>query len=126
MNELQLEQLFTYQLMTEEGPDEEGISEMLYKIQLIELFKLDDVDYDKINSIIDSIFEELKEDPLIKLLFEIHPYKQYNMSPAIMFRTFFSFDYLYLFHKFLYFYSNNIPIYHTSNCYLELKNKLML
>ena len=25
-----------------------------------------------------------------------------------------------------YFYSNNIPIYHTSTCYLELKNKLML
>ena len=132
MNELQLEQLFTYQLMTEEGPDEEGISEMLYKIQLIELFKLDNVDdvdhvdYDKINCIIDSIFTELKDEPLIKSLFEIHPYKQYNMSDAIMFRTFFSFDYLYLFHKLLYYYSNRISVYDTSTCYLELKNKLML
>ena len=125
MNELRLEQLFTYQLMTEDGPEEEGICEMLYKVQLIELFNLDDIDYDKINSIIDSIFVELKDEHLIKSLFEIHPYKQ-HMTESIMFRTFFSFDYLYLFHKFLYFYSNNIPIYHTSNCYLELKNKLML
>lgn len=40
MNDLQLNQLFTYHLIIEEGEDEKDISNMLYQIQLLELFDL--------------------------------------------------------------------------------------
>ena len=44
MNDLQLNQLFTYHLIIEEGEDEKDISNMLYQIQLLELFDLKDLD----------------------------------------------------------------------------------
>ena len=40
--DLNLNQLFTYHLITEDEEDEKGIKEMLYKIQLLELFYLQD------------------------------------------------------------------------------------
>ena len=58
MNDLQLNQLFTYHLIIEEGEDEKDISNMLYQIQLLELFNLKnlDVDFDKLNEKMDTIY----------------------------------------------------------------------
>jgi hypothetical protein len=136
MNDLQLNQLFTYQLITEIDDDDDDdrdddredddtdISKMLYQIQLLELFNLKELNFDGLNDKIDIIYSQLKNDTLIKELFEIHPYKEY-MTHELMFRTFFSYDYLYLFHKYLYHsFSKNIITNH-SDFYIQLKNKLM-
>lgn len=98
---LNLNQLFTYQLLSEDEEDEKGIKEMLYKIQLLELFNLQDFEELKLNKQIDKLYNLLKENNYINLLFEIHPYKK-MMTKELLFRTFFSYDYLDLFHKFLY------------------------
>ena len=105
--DLNLNQLFTYHLITEDEEDEKGIKEMLYKIQLLELFNLQDFEEIKLNKQIDNLYDLLKENNYMNQLFEIHPYKK-MMTKEIMFRTFFSYDYLDLFHKFLYnFFHNN-------------------
>lgn len=126
MNGLQLNQLFTYHLIIEEGEDEKDISNMLYQIQLLELFNLKnlDVDFDKLNEKMDTIYLQLKDETLILELLDVHPYKD-SMTHELMFRTLFSYDYLYLFHKYLYNYFNKQNITSDSNFYIELKNKLM-
>ena len=126
MNDLQLSQLFTYHLIIEEGEDEKDISNMLYQIQLLELFDLKnlDVDFDKLNEKMDTIYLQLKDETLILELLDVHPYKD-SMTYELMFRTLFSYDYLYLFHKYLYNYFNKQNITSDSNFYIELKNKLM-
>jgi hypothetical protein len=126
MNDLQLNQLFTYHLIIEEGEDEKDISNMLYQIQLLELFDLKnlDVDFDKLNEKMDTIYLQLKDETLILELLDVHPYKD-SMTHELMFRTLFSYDYLYLFHKYLYNYFNKQNITSDSNFYIELKNKLM-
>ena len=99
---------------------------MLYQIQLLELFDLKDLnlDFDKLNEKMDIIYLQLKDEPLIAELFEIHPYID-SMTHELMFRTLFSYDYLYLFHKYLYNYLNKKKINNDSDFYIELKNKLM-
>jgi len=126
MNGLQLNQLFTYHLIIEEGEDEKDISNMLYQIQLLELFNLKnlDVDFDKLNEKMDTIYLQLKDETLILELLDVHPYKD-SMTHELMFRTLFSYDYLYLFHKYLYNYFNKQIINSDSDFYIELKNKLM-
>ena len=126
MNGLQLNQLFTYHLIIEEGEDEKDISNMLYQIQLLELFNLKnlDVDFDKLNEKMDTIYLQLKDETLILELLDVHPYKD-SMTHELMYRTLFSYDYLYLFHKYLYNYFNKQNITSDSNFYIELKNKLM-
>ena len=126
MNGLQLNQLFTYHLIIEEGEDEKDISNMLYQLQLLELFDLKnlDIDFDKLNEKMDTIYLQLKDETLILELLDVHPYKD-SMTHELMFRTLFSYDYLYLFHKYLYNYFNKQNITSDSNFYIELKNKLM-
>ena len=126
MNGLQLNQLFTYHLIIEEGEDEKDISNMLYQLQLLELFDLKnlDVDFDKLNEKMNTIYLQLKDETLILELLDVHPYKD-SMTHELMFRTLFSYDYLYLFHKYLYNYFNKQNITSDSNFYIELKNKLM-
>lgn len=101
MIELQLDQLFTYHLITADCEDEKDLSEMLYKIQLLELFRLTDFEEIKLNKQIDELYDQLKHDELMNDLFDVHPYKEI-MNKETMFRTFFSYDYLDLFHKYLY------------------------
>ena len=101
MIELQLDQLFTYHLITADSEDEKDLSEMLYKIQLLELFRLTDFEEIKLNKQIDELYDQLKHDELMNDLFDVHPYKEI-MNKETMFRTFFSYDYLDLFHKYLY------------------------
>ena len=83
-----------------------------------------DVDFDKLNEKMDTIYLQLKDETLILELLDVHPYKD-SMTHELMFRTLFSYDYLYLFHKYLYNYFNKQNITSDSNFYIELKNKLM-
>ena len=101
MIELQLDQLFTYHLITADCEDEKDLSDMLYKIQLLELFQLQEFEEMKLNKQIDELYDQIKHDGLINDLFDVHPYKEI-MNKETMFRTFFSYDYLDLFHKYLY------------------------
>ena len=101
MIELQLDQLFTYHLITADSEDEKDLSEMLYKIQLLELFGLKKFEEIKLNQQIDELYDQIKHDQFLDDLFDVHPYKEI-MNKETMFRTFFSYDYLDLFHKFLY------------------------
>jgi len=101
MIELQLDQLFTYHLITADSEDEKDLSEMLYKIQLLELFGLKNFEEIKLNQQIDELYDQIKHDQFLDDLFDVHPYKEI-MNRETMFRTFFSYDYLDLFHKYLY------------------------
>ena len=49
MCSLELNHIFTYKLITEDGDDEKGLREMLYKIQLLQLFNLNEFDENVMN-----------------------------------------------------------------------------
>ena len=85
MIELQLDQLFTYHLITADCEDEKDLSEMLYKIQLLELFRLTDFEEIKLNKQIDELYDQLKHDELMNDLFDVHPYKEI-MNKETMFK----------------------------------------
>ena len=42
MTDLQLNQLCTYKLITEDDQEEVGLREMLYKIQLLQIFNMEE------------------------------------------------------------------------------------
>ncbi len=109
MTDLQLNHLCTYKLITEDDEEEVGLREMLYKIQLLQLFKIEDFDENIINKKIDDLFEIIENESFIKKIIENHPYKN-TLFKDIIFRTLFSFDYLDLFQKCLYCHFNNLPL----------------
>ena len=109
MSDLELNHICTYHLINEDENDEEeiGIKDMLYKIQLLQMFKLDEYDDIIINNKINSLFQELKEEKFLKDLFKIHQYN-INNDTEFLFHTLFSYDYFYIFHKLLYLYFNKL------------------
>jgi len=54
MCSLELNHIFTYKLITEDGDDEKGLREMLYKIQLLQLFNLNEFDEKVMNKKINT------------------------------------------------------------------------
>jgi hypothetical protein len=109
MTDLQLNHLCTYKLITEDNEEEVGLREILYKIQLLQTFNMEEFEEEKINNKIDKLFEIIKEEEFIKKIFEKHPYKE-TIYNDLIFRTLFSYDYLDLFHKCLYHFFNNLPL----------------
>jgi len=109
MTDLQLNHLCTYKLITEDDEEEVGLREMLYKIQLLQTFNMEEFEEEKINNKIDKLFEIIKDEEFIKNIFEKHPYKG-TIYNDLIFRTLFSYDYLDLFHKCLYHFFNNLPL----------------
>jgi len=109
MTDLQLNHLCTYKLITEDDEEEVGLREMLYKIQLLQTFNMEEFEEGKINNKIDKLYEIIKDEEFIKNIFEKHPYKG-TIYNDLIFRTLFSYDYLDLFHKCLYHFFNNLPL----------------
>lgn len=109
MNDLQLNYLCTYKLITEDDEEEIGLREMLYKIQLLQIFNLEEFEEETINNKIDDLFESIKNENFVIQIFDKHPYKDI-MFNNLIFRTLFSYDYLDLFHKCLYHFYNKLPL----------------
>lgn len=109
MCELELDYICTYKMITEEDEDEKGLSELMYKIQYLQLFGLIEFDETVIHQKLESVYKQIEREPFLDELFELHTYKGY-MSKEFMFRTMFSYDYFDLFHKVLYCYFNKISI----------------
>jgi len=109
MTDLQLNHLCTYKLITEDDEEEIGLREMLYKIQLLQTFNMEEFEEETINKKIDHLFNSIKDEEFIKNIFEKHPYKG-TIYNDLIFRTLFSYDYLDLFHKCLYHFYNQLPL----------------
>ena len=112
---LELNHIFTYKLITEDGDDEKGLREMLYKIQLLQLFNLNEFDENVMNEKMNTLYEEIKGESFITELLQENPYKHSFNNSELLFRTFFSYDYLDLFHKCLYNHFNNLTIEDSIN-----------
>ena len=109
MCNLELNHIFTYKLITEDGEDEKGLKEMLYKIQLLQLFGLNEFDESIMNEKMNVLYESIKCEKFVEELLDINPYKNSFINNELLFRTLFSYDYLDLFHKCLHNHFNNIP-----------------
>jgi len=109
MTDLQLNHLCTYKLITEDDEEEIGLREMLYKIQLLQTFNMEEFEEETINKKIDHLFNSIKDEEFIKNILEKHPYKG-TIYNDLIFRTLFSYDYLDLFHKCLYHFYNQLPL----------------
>ena len=115
MCSLELNHIFTYKLITEDGDDEKGLREMLYKIQLLQLFNLNEFDETVMNEKMNTLYEEIKGESFITELLQENLYKDSFFNCELLFRTFFSYDYLDLFHKCLYNHFNNLPMEDSIN-----------
>jgi len=109
MCNLELNHIFTYKLITEDGDDEKGLKEMLYKIQLLQLFGLNEFNESIMNEKMNILYESIKYEKFVEELLENNPYKSSFINNELLFRTLFSYDYLDLFHKCLHNHFNNIP-----------------
>jgi hypothetical protein len=103
MCDLELDYLCTYKLITEDDEDEKGLSEMMYQIQYLQMFGLSKLDENIIGNKLDSLYTQLEKETFLEELFEFHPYRE-EMCKQLMFRTLFSYDYMDMFHKVLYYY----------------------
>ena len=115
MCSLELNHIFTYKLITEDGEDEKGLKEMLYKIQLLQLFGLNELDETVMNEKMNSLYETIKEESFITELLQKNPYRHSFFNCELLFRTLFSYDYLDLFHRCLYNHFNNLPMEDSLN-----------
>ena len=109
MCDLQLDFICTYKMITEDDEDEKGLSDLMYKIQYLQLFGLTEYDETMINEKLTSVYKKLENEPFLDELFEFHTYKGY-MTKEFMFRTMFSYEYFDLFHRLLYNYYHKLPI----------------
>ena len=109
MCDLQLDYICTYKMITEDDEDEKGLSDLMYKIQYLQVFGLKEYDETMINEKLTAVYKKLENEPFLDELFEFHTYKGY-MSKEFMFRTMFSYEYFDLFHRLLYNYYHKLPI----------------
>lgn len=119
MTDLQLDMICTYKMMTEDGEDEKGLKQMLYQLQLLQLFNIIEYNDTLINDNINSLYEEIKDLDFIKKILQENPYNNQFTDPELIFRTLFSYDYFDLFHKCLYYHSKNEPIDEALSCLLN-------
>ena len=109
MCDLQLDYICTYKMITEDDEDEKGLSDLMYKIQYLQLFGLTEYDETMINEKLATVYKQLEKETFLDELFEFHTYKGY-MTKEFMFRTMFSYEYFDLFHRLLYNYYHKLPI----------------
>jgi hypothetical protein len=96
--------------MIEDGEDEVGLKQMLYQLQLLQAFDIAEYNDDIINNKIIALYQEIKDTSFVKILMQKNPHTIHFKESELIFRTLFSYDYFDLFHKCLYYYSNNESI----------------
>ena len=114
--------MLTYKIIS----DDDKYQQLLYQIQLLQLFKLDNyesqVEFDIINKYIDNLYSEIKNENFIKELIDLSEYKNI-MEDDVIFRTFFSFQSLDLFHRCLHEFSNKKIV--SDKSFIDMKNELL-
>tara|TARA_B100001093_G_C26815815_1_gene1009656 strand:+ start:366 stop:713 length:348 start_codon:yes stop_codon:yes gene_type:complete len=104
--------LCTYQLI--ENYEE---SFMLYKVQFLQIFNIDEYDDNLINSKVEKLYNKIKDNKIIKKLISNNNYYTDNLAS---FMLYFRYDTLYIFHKILNNILNNDNINENNNLYEEI------
>lgn len=107
MDELHLDFMCTYKLLEEETEEEKGLKNLLYNMQLLQMFNLNNYDENNINSKIDMLYDNIKNEKFIEILINENPYKKTLEKNELVFRVLFSYDYFDLFHKCLHLFKEN-------------------
>ena len=92
----------TYKMM-----DSEDDKKLMYQIQLLQLFDLQEYNDNILSEQIYNLYDNLKENSDIQYLIDNHPYKSYFLNNALIFQAYFSFDTLDVF----------------TNCLRDIKNQ---
>lgn len=91
----------TYKMM-----DNDDDQKVMYQIQLLQLFNLDNFNDVELSNKIFELYDCFKDNSDIKNLIDNHPYKSYFLNNALIFQAYFSFDTLDVF----------------TNCLRDIKN----
>lgn len=101
-----------------EQDEEQSLKNMLYNVQLAQVFKIEDitsVSSSNILSQIEQLYIIIKDIDFIKQLISTNPYdylfqdNSKEETEFLLFQTFFSYDFFHLFHKCLIYYFASIP-----------------
>ena len=92
----------TYKMM-----DNDDDQKVMYQIQLLQLFNLDDYNDVELSNKIFKLYDSVKDNIDIEHLIDNHPYKSYFLNNALIFQAYFSFDTLDVF----------------TNCLRDIKNQ---
>ena len=90
---------------------------MLYKVQFLQIFKLDEYDDSIINEKVEKLYDKIKDKEIIKNL--VNNNKIYDDDLA-SFMLYFRYDTLYIFHKILINVLENNNMESSSNLYKEI------
>jgi len=104
--------LCTYQLIKDY--DE---SFMLFKVQFLQIFNLQEYDDELINNKVENLYNKIKDNEIIKKLINNDKYYQDNLAN---FMIYFRYDTLFIFHKILINILNNRNVNEYNNLYEEI------
>ena len=120
--------LCTYHLIE----NDENLSSLCYQNQLLQVFKLNNYDSDKIDQTIQQLFNILRDDEEIigildilssKLsIFQFLRQNNLKLDYSFIFQMLFSYDYFYLFHNSFIHYKTNKSL--NKSCFSKLKNHI--
>ena len=120
--------LCTYHLIE----NNENLSSLCYQNQLLQVFKLNNYDSDKIDQTIQQLFNILRDDEEIigildilssKLsIFQFLRQNNLKLDYSFIFQMLFSYDYFYLFHNSFIHYKINKSL--NKSCFSKLKNHI--
>ena len=102
----------TYQLI--EDYDD---SFMLYKVQFLQIFNIEEYDDNLINRKVENLYNKIRDNEIIKKLIANNKYYQDNLAS---FMLYFRYDTLYIFHKILINILNKKNISEYNNLYEEI------
>ena len=102
----------TYQLI-----EDYNESFMLYKIQFLQIFNIEEYDDNLINKSVENLYNKIKDNEIIKKLITNNNYYRDNLAS---FMLYFRYDTLYIFHKILIKILNNNHINEYNNLYEEI------
>lgn len=110
--EINIDFICTYQLL--ENYDE---SFMLYKIQFLQIFNIEEYDDNLINNKVENLYNKIKDNEIIKKLIVNNIYHKDNLAS---FMLYFRYDTLHIFHKILINILNKKNINEYNNLYEEI------
>lgn len=116
--------LCTYHLI-----EDEEQSNICYRSQLLQVFKLNNYDDNKINSLISNLYNILKDNEEIKeiidilsnklVLFQFFRKNNQKIDNVLVFQMLFSYEYFHIFHKLFAKYNTDKSL--NKSCFSELK-----